>query len=137
MVRAVCALREAGADTVVVTRAQRPAVALVGQVAYEVVTPRLEAADPRGAGDSLTAGLAATLAGGGGITEAIQAGAAAGALNVTRHGLGTGEPQAITRLRQRVRLVPVGSFDSTGERGGEPPNIRATPGELAQRIDPR
>jgi 1-phosphofructokinase len=135
LVRSVCSLREAGAGTVVLTRAQRPAVALIGDTVYEVVTPRLEAADPRGAGDSLTAGLAATLARGGDIAEAVQAGAAAGALNVTRHGLGTGERTAVSQLRQRIRLVPVGTFPGDGGRAPDAPDIRTSPDDLARRID--
>jgi 1-phosphofructokinase len=135
LTHAVCALREAGANTVVVTRAHRPAVALIEDTIYELVTPRLEPADPRGAGDSLTAGLAATLAGGGAITEAVQAGAAAGALNVTRHGLGTGEPGAVSQLRERIRLVPVGYRPADGEEASDAPDIRTTPEDLAHRVD--
>jgi 1-phosphofructokinase len=133
--RSVCALRDAGANTVVVTRAHRPAVALIDDTIYELVTPRLEPADPRGAGDSLTAGLAASLAEGGAITEAVQAGAAAGALNVTRHGLGTGEPGAVSQLRERVRLVPVGNRAPEGRERSDAPDIRATPADLAHRVD--
>ena len=135
LTHAVCSLREAGANTVVVTRANRPAVALLEETIYEVVTPPLEPADPRGAGDSLTAGLAATLAAGGAIEEAVQAGAAAGALNVTRHGLGTGEAGAVDRLRQRVRLTPIGRRVPQGEEHSDAPDIRATPAELAHRVD--
>jgi 1-phosphofructokinase len=135
LTHAACSLREAGANTVVVTRAERPAVALLEETIYEVVTPTLEPADPRGAGDSLTAGLVATLAGGGAIDEAVQAGAAAGALNVTRHGLGTGEAGAVARLRERVRLVPIGRRAPQGEEHSDAPDIRATPSELAHRVD--
>jgi 1-phosphofructokinase len=135
LTHAVCSLRDAGANTVVVTRAERPAVALLENTVYELVTPRLEPADPRGAGDSLTAGLAASLAAGDAIGEAVQAGAAAGALNVTRHGLGTGEPGAVTQLRERVRLVPVGSRPPEAGEPTDAPDIRATPQDLAHRVD--
>jgi 1-phosphofructokinase len=135
LTHAVCTLRDAGANTVVVTRAHRPAVTLLEDTIYEVVTPRLEPADPRGAGDSLTAGLAASLAAGDAIREAVQAGAAAGALNVTRHGLGTGEPGAVSQLRERIRLVPIGNRPAAGEEESDAPDIRATPEELAHRVD--
>ncbi len=69
--------------------------------------PTLEEADPRGAGDSMTAAVAAMLAGGAGLAEAVRFGAAAGAVNVTRHGLGTGHVEAVSEVAKRVRLVPV------------------------------
>jgi 1-phosphofructokinase len=59
----------------------------------------------------MTAGVAAVLARGGDLAEAIRTGAAAGALNVTRHGLGTGRPDAIGELLGRVRLVPLEEVD--------------------------
>jgi 1-phosphofructokinase len=73
----------------------------------EVHLPRLQVADPRGAGDSMTAGVAAVLAHGGSLEEAVRTGAAAGALNVTRHGLGTGGVEAIQELVRRVHLNPL------------------------------
>jgi 1-phosphofructokinase len=136
LIESICALRDGGADTVVLTRAERPALALVGDTVYEVVTPRMEAADPRGAGDSLTAGMAATLAQGASTIDAIRSGAAAGALNVTRHGLGTGEPEAVMQLRKRVRLVPVRTTGPAAEDRTEAPDIQATPQDLAERVRP-
>ncbi|MEU4566991.1 PfkB family carbohydrate kinase [Micromonospora sp. NPDC023956] len=123
LTRALYDLHAAGAETVVVSRADQPAFALVDGEVLEVVMPRLEAADPRGAGDSMTAGVAAVLAGGGDIRTAIRTGAAAGALNVTRHGLGTGRLDSIAGLVERVRLVPAGNR----------PQERTTPEELADR----
>jgi 1-phosphofructokinase len=76
-------------------------------VVNEVHMPQMQAVDTSGAGDSLTAGVAATLAAGGSIEEAVTLGAAAGALNVTRHGLGTGEAETVRMLRSRVSLQPV------------------------------
>jgi 1-phosphofructokinase len=135
LLEAVCRLRDAGANTVVVTRGHRPAIALLDETIYELVTPRLEPADPRGAGDSLTAGLAATLAGGGAMREAVQAGAAAGALNATRHGLGTGAPSAVHQLRPRIHLVPVGNRTPDGHEPSEGPDIKTTPADLAHRVE--
>jgi 1-phosphofructokinase len=107
LVRALHGLRAAGARSVVISRAEQPALALVGDDVLEVHAPRLEAADPRGAGDSMTAGAAAVIAHGGDARTAIQVGAAAGALNVTRHGLGTGRAEAVSELIGRVRLQPL------------------------------
>lgn len=76
--------------------------------------PPLELADHRGAGDSMTAGVAAVLARGGDMREALHIGAAAGALNVTRHGLGTGRAEAVRELAGRVRLTPLDGGDDDG-----------------------
>lgn len=102
--RALCA---AGADTVLVSRADEPALAFINDRIVRVVVPTLQVTDPRGAGDSMTAGVAAVLARGGGLEDAIRTGAAAGALNVTRHGLGTGRADAVGSLVARVRLEPL------------------------------
>jgi 1-phosphofructokinase len=104
MVRALHSLRDAGAENIVISRAADPAVALLDGGVYEVGLPKLEAADPRGAGDSMTAGVASVLAKGGDLLDAVRTGAAAGALNVTRHGLGTGRAEAIAELIGHVRL---------------------------------
>ncbi len=134
LVAAMYRLREEGADTVVVTRAEYPALALIGDEVAEVVVPRLEAADPRGAGDSMTAGVAASLARGESIIDAIRAGAAAGALNVTRHGLGTGHAEAVAQLRERVWLVPVRNAGPAHQHRGEGPDLQATPDQLVEWV---
>jgi 1-phosphofructokinase len=90
---------------VLVSRADKGALALLDGEAYRVEPPRLEVADARGAGDSMTAGVAAVLAQGGDDATAVRTGAAAGALNVTRHGLGSGRVDAVRSLVDRVRLT--------------------------------
>jgi 1-phosphofructokinase len=104
LVPAMRRLHAEGADAVVVSRADEPALALVDDELLEVRMPRLEAADARGAGDSMTAGVAAVLAEGGDLRRAIRTGAAAGALNVTRHGLGTGRSDAVRQMIEHVEL---------------------------------
>lgn len=93
-----------GAETVVVTRNSEPLLLLSEGLVVSVHTPTMEVADTSGAGDSLTAGVAASLARGSSVREAITLGAAAGALNVTRHGLGTGDAQTIEKLRALVTV---------------------------------
>ncbi|GIF80314.1 1-phosphofructokinase family hexose kinase [Catellatospora bangladeshensis] len=100
-------LREDGAANVILSRAEHPAFVLIDGEVNQVELPRLEPADHRGAGDSMTAGVAATLARGGDLAEAVRTGAAAGALNVTRHGLGTGRADVIAQFTTRVELTPV------------------------------
>lgn len=123
IVRAMRALHEQGAETVIVTRADQPLLLLSGDAIHEVTTPKMQVADGSGAGDSLTAGVAASLAGGNPIERAITLGAAAGALNVTRHGLGTGDAETIAKLRE---LVVVRRIDTKLER-----TTRLSPDQLA------
>ncbi|HWP35200.1 MAG TPA: PfkB family carbohydrate kinase, partial [Thermodesulfobacteriota bacterium] len=97
-------LREAGGRTVLLSRAAEPALALIGHRLVEVVPPAFEPAESRGAGDSMTAGAAAGLARGLGLEDVVRLAAAAGALNVTRRGLGTGRRTEVERLLPHVEL---------------------------------
>ncbi|ANW65160.1 phosphofructokinase [Mycobacterium sp. djl-10] len=112
LVEAMRAMRDEGANTIVVSRSgAAPALALLdddegegeGSI-VEIVMPKLEPADPAGAGDSMTAGMVAALASGRTLRESLQIGAACGALNVVRHGLGTGGAKAVATLAERVEL---------------------------------
>jgi 1-phosphofructokinase len=98
-------LRKDGAGIVVVSRAAEPALALVGEDIVAVQGPELEPTEPKGAGDSMTAGMVATVASGGDPMEALRTGAACGALNVVRRGLGTGNADAVAAIAERVHLV--------------------------------
>jgi 1-phosphofructokinase len=126
-------LRAAGAELIVVSRAAEPALAMIYDDVYVVAMRQFEPADSRGAGDSMTAGIAAALATGEDFDVAVRLGAAAGALNVTRSGLGTGEGGAVLRLMAHIQLhrfapgepAEVGSPTSTSRV--------ATPNELAER----
>jgi 1-phosphofructokinase len=100
-------LRDAsGTETVVVSRAEQPALALAEDRMVEIVAPRFEALDHRGAGDSMTAGLAIGCARRLDWETTLRLGAAAGALNVTRHGLGTGQSDSIEAIAERVHVRP-------------------------------
>ncbi|HEX7127276.1 MAG TPA: PfkB family carbohydrate kinase [Thermodesulfobacteriota bacterium] len=107
LVRGIGRLRNGGARDVLLTRAGKPALAAVGGRVIEVVPPRCEAVEPRGPGDAMTAAVAAALAWGLDVESALRLGAAAGALNVTRRGLGTGRRDDIERLASRVLLRPL------------------------------
>jgi 1-phosphofructokinase len=113
LIAAMRTLRDDGAGTVVVSCAgAAPALALLngsesderGGDIVEIRMPALEPADPRGAGESMTAGVVAALADGKPMREALRTGAACGALNVVRHGLGTGGARAVATLAERVEL---------------------------------
>ncbi len=98
-------LREgSGAENVIVSRAHHPALALLGPRLVEVRGPSFEALDHRGAGDSMTAGLAVGCARRLEPEATLRLAAAAGALNVTRHGLGSGRQRSIELIAERVAV---------------------------------
>ncbi|KIQ19506.1 1-phosphofructokinase family hexose kinase [Rhodococcus sp. MEB064] len=106
LIDAMRALHDEGADTVVLSRAADPALALVDGVVLEVVTPGLEQTDHHGAGDSMSAGIATALARGKSMEEALRLGGAAGTANVTRKGLGTGQLGLVETLTAAVDVRP-------------------------------
>ncbi|GAA1739040.1 PfkB family carbohydrate kinase [Microbacterium paludicola] len=128
VVGAIEELRRRGARDVIVTRGGGAFVVRAGDTILDVTPPQLEIADHRGAGDSLTAGVCAGLATGQSLREAVVTGAAAGALNVTRHGLGTGDMETIERLRRSVKVR---------EHGADPDDShgRISPDGLAALAD--
>lgn len=107
VVAAMRDLRDRGAETVVVTRAHAGTLVLTDDRVLRVTAPAMQTVDTRGAGDSLAAAMTAVLARGGSVEEAVVTGTAAGALNVTRHGLGSGDAEAIAALESAVTLEEV------------------------------
>lgn len=108
LVHAMRTLAGRGPTAVVCSRAERPALACFDGRTVEVRSPLVEASDPRGAGDSFTAGIAAALTRQRPFEEALRLGAAAGGLNVTRRGLGTGTRDEIELLARHVEIDDVG-----------------------------
>lgn len=105
---AMRALHQAGAAAVVLTRAEAPILVLDGDAeAYEIAPPRLTSGFREGCGDSMTGALAAGLARGLPLRYALVLGAAAGAGNFLRHGLGTGRRAAVQELSRSVPVRPV------------------------------
>lgn len=134
LMRAMRTLRERGAGTVIVSRSSEPLLLLDEGGFVEVTMPELEVADTRGAGDSLTAGVAAGMVRGESPRDAVTLGAAAGALNVTRHGLGTGDSGAIARLRKTISVRDV--VDTVSAEADQPVAGRISPDGLAAMADP-
>lgn len=133
IVTAMRALHDAGAEVVVVTRAEESALLLQDGAVREVVAPRMEVVDSAGAGDSFVGAFCSVLAGGRSVSDAALLGAAAGAQNVTRHGLGTGEAATIERLRELVVLRPLAGG---GAPEAEPaPAREVSPTELAVKVE--
>jgi 1-phosphofructokinase len=102
-------LHASGARRVLVSRASEPAVLIDGGAEaerVELVPPVFEPLDPRGTGDSMFAATGVGLARGMSMIEALRLGMAAGALNATRRGLGTGTRDEIERLAAHVNVRP-------------------------------
>jgi 1-phosphofructokinase len=100
-------LRAAGAGAVVVTRADQGLIAATDSGIFAARAPEVTVVEARGAGDSLTAGIATVLGRGGGLDDGVRVGTAAGVLNVTRRGLGTGSRREIEELARTVELRPL------------------------------
>lgn len=99
---------EAGAGCVMVTRGGDPALIVVDDGrAWELIPPRFSRGAPEGSGDSMVGALAATLARGMEIEDALRWGGAAGATNFLRHGLGTGSHDVVSDLLSHVVMRPV------------------------------
>ena len=100
-------LHSEGAQTVLISRAERPALVFDGTRGryLELTAPRVEALEPGGAGDSMFAALGASLAAGDELEAALRMAMAAGCLNATRHGLGTGTRQEIEHLSEHVDIA--------------------------------
>lgn len=102
--RAAQQLTSRGVETMVISRADEPTLVVCQDDSWLVHTPPLSPVDHRGAGDSMTAGIAVVLGRDEPMLDAVRLGAAAGTLNVTRRGLGTGRRTEIERFAASVRI---------------------------------
>jgi 1-phosphofructokinase len=95
-----------GAETVLISRAAEPALVLDGARGryLELTGPRVQTLEPKGTGDSMFAALGASLADGQELDLALRLAMAAGCLNATRHGLGTGTRQQIQQLSHHIAI---------------------------------
>jgi 1-phosphofructokinase len=132
IVRGINALLDAGADAVVVSRQDRSTIAGRSGDYVEVRSPSLEVLDGRGGGDSMTAALAVGAALALPFEDSLRLAAAAGALNVSRHGLGTGRRDAIEEIAERVEIRPARIH---GQRGQHVDATVKELAELARRLD--
>lgn len=109
---------------VVVSRAEDPTLLVTPEKVYELAGPPLTVVDHRGAGDSLTAALGVGLARGDDLLAAARLGVAAGTLNVTRHGLGSGAKDQIERVAAEVVVREVGPGGSAEQGTGAQENTK-------------
>jgi len=96
-----------GVEAMLISRAGEPTLLVTATSTRLLVGPVVTPLDHRGAGDSMTAGVAVALGRGATVGEAARLGAAAGALNVTRRGLGTGRREQIERFAGRIGIENV------------------------------
>ena len=87
-----------------VTRGEKPALYVEGDRALWVSPPVFENGHREGCGDAMMGAMAATLAAGETMDQALIVGAAAGAATFLRHGLATGTTEVLEELAARVQL---------------------------------
>jgi 1-phosphofructokinase len=120
-------LIDAGAGAVAVTRAEAPILVVPADGApYEIVPPSFPSGHREGCGDTMVGAIAAAWARGLGLRAALVLGAAAGAGNFLRHGLGTGRRAAVEELAERVRTRPFETASSSGSNSPSPPPASRT-----------
>ena len=95
------------AENIVVSRAGEGSLALFGNKYWEARGPEVHARDHTGAGDSMTAALALAIASDMDGPDALRLATAAGAMNVTRAGRGTGRLEDIEVLARSVEVSEV------------------------------
>ena len=91
-------------SNIVISAADAPTMALLGGDVWVATGPTLEPVDHRGSGDSMTAGLVASVVKGLDPEDTLRLACAAGAANVTRHGLGNVKPGLVDVLAERVEV---------------------------------
>lgn len=102
-------LGKAGAKAVVVSQGSRGSLAAFEGARLRAVAPEFEVVDHMGAGDSMTAALAVGVIRELSVIELLKLACAAGAANVTRHGLGSSQADLVQRL---TALVSVQELDA-------------------------
>ena len=124
---AVTRLRDSGARNVLVTRGGEPAFALLDGEEYELRPPRFERGFREGCGDTMMGAIAAMRAAGRDWADAVVTGAAAGAANFLRHGLGTGARAVVEELVSQVELRPLKQLGNGPSPSRRPPTPRSSP----------
>jgi 1-phosphofructokinase len=104
---AVHELRRRGAASVVVSRSAGTSIGFVDGQWFRARGPVLEEMDHRGSGDSMTAALAVARQRGVDAEMTLRLATAAGAANVTRHGLGAQDVDLISELVNLTEAEPV------------------------------
>lgn len=102
------ALLRCGAQSVLITRGSRTAFFVDESSVLEIHPPRIEAINPVGSGDAVTAGMAVALNSGHYISDALINGMACGAANALNLLSGFVRREDVERLRTEIRVDSVG-----------------------------
>ncbi|MDF7806148.1 hexose kinase [Pontiellaceae bacterium B12219] len=100
-------LMKRGAQSVLITRGSRSAFYVDALQRLELFPPKIDAINPVGSGDAVTAGLAVALNEGLDIREALTLGMACGAANALNLLSGYLKPEDVERLKEEVVLKDV------------------------------
>jgi tagatose 6-phosphate kinase len=98
-----------GAQSVLITRGSQSVFYVDEYQAMEIFPPTIDAVNPVGSGDAVTAGLALELSRGKDVFEGITTGMACGAANALNMLSGQLDPADVGRLRPEVRITPAPS----------------------------
>jgi 1-phosphofructokinase len=101
---AIDRLADSGVQTVVVSRGRDGALGRFGVRRVKAVPPAFEVVDPAGSGDSMTAALAVATVRGLDPEDTLRLACAAGAANVTRHGLGSAPVDLVARVVPLIEI---------------------------------
>jgi 1-phosphofructokinase family hexose kinase len=104
---AASVLRDAGAESVIVTLGLAGAVVVSGNQVTQLSPPGVRGAYPVGSGDAFLGGLAVAYARGGSIVDAARLGLAAGIANAQVPGAGTLDPTAIGPILEQITPVAI------------------------------
>ena len=96
-----------GAGAVLITRGSKTAFFVDDTQALEIFPPKINAVNPVGSGDAVTAGIAVALNNGKSVADALIAGMACGAANALNLLSGYLVPEDVERLRAQVKVVPL------------------------------
>jgi len=107
LMTACCELIQRGAQSVLITRGSRSAFYINESQTLEIFPPKIEALNPVGSGDAVTAGMAFELARGREVSKAILTGMACGAANALNLLSGLIKLADVERLRNEVRVEKV------------------------------
>lgn len=102
--KAITRILRRGVGGVVISGAGEATLAHIDGVWFRVRQPTLEAADHRGSGDSMTAGLTVARVRREDAEKMLRLAAAAGAANVVRRGLGNADRDLIEALQSQVEV---------------------------------
>jgi fructose-1-phosphate kinase PfkB-like protein len=107
LVESADAMREAGAETAVVTAGARGAVAISEEGAWRAWAPKTEIVSSVGAGDALLGAMLYKLEEGGSLEEGLRWGTAAGVAACLTSGTQLCRESELTRLLPEVRIEQI------------------------------